>query len=119
MQVEMRSRGEPPDPKDIAQEILNGASFDRVQKKYGIKMRSQLLDLYSKGLSLLQEIPTVEPRGRRRQANVITTSCRRAIGASGTITLTRSLLLDELGFKEGDTFAISRRDNAIILDKID
>jgi hypothetical protein len=118
--VEMRSRQRSLDPKEIAKEIMNGNSFDQVQKRYGIKMRSQLLDLYTKGLAQLEEIPKLRIASKRKDAltSSVRVKARRAIGASGTITLTRSLLIDELGFQPGDQFSISRQGNTIVLEKV-
>lgn len=121
--VEVRSRDKSIDPKEIAKEILNGSSFDQVQRKYGIKMRSQLLALYSRGLALLEAIPaSIAPIPLAPKATpaplAIRSKARRIIGTSGTITLTRSLLIDELGFSEGDRFAVSRQGDKIILEKV-
>lgn len=119
--VEMRSRHRAPDPKEIAREIMKGSSFDQVQKKYGIKMRSQLLELYTTGLRQLQEIPAKAPakEAKAKRQRRINTRAQRTIGTSGTITLTRSLLVEDLGFQEGDSFSVSRRGNTIILEKVD
>jgi hypothetical protein len=126
--VEVRSRDRSLDPKEIAKEILNGNSFDQVQQKYGIKMRSQLLALYSKGLTLLEPVMPKDPPpppppapklAPPTEAAKVKSKARRVIGTSGTITLTRVLLIDELGFKEGDRFAVSRQGARIILEKVD
>lgn|SRR5512139_1126918 len=124
--VEVRSRDRSLDPKDIAKEILNGSSFDQIQQKYGIKMRSQLLALYTRGLALLNPVPVKEPApppapqaAPATGAEAVKSRARRVIGTSGTITLTRALLIEELGFKEGDRFAVSRQGDRIILEKVD
>jgi hypothetical protein len=124
--VEVRSRDRSLDPKDIAKEILNGSSFDQIQQKYGIKMRSQLLALYTKGLALLNPVSVKEPApppapkaAPAKAAEAVKSRARRVIGTSGTITLTRALLIEELGFKEGDRFAVSRQGDRIILEKVD
>ncbi|HYR02843.1 MAG TPA: AbrB/MazE/SpoVT family DNA-binding domain-containing protein [Syntrophobacteria bacterium] len=126
MAVEVRSRDRSLDPKDIAKEILNGSSFDQIQQKYGIKMRSQLLALYTRGLALLNPVPVKEPSpppapkaAPARAAEAVKSRARRVIGTSGTITLTRALLIEELGFKEGDRFAVSRQGDRIILERVD
>ncbi|HYA03751.1 MAG TPA: hypothetical protein VEI04_11620, partial [Syntrophobacteria bacterium] len=93
--VEVRSRDKSLDPKEITKEILNGSSFDQVQRKYGIKMRSQLLALYSRGLALLDGSPApiapTRPAPKSTPAPLpVRSKARRIIGTSGTITLTRS-----------------------------
>jgi len=117
----MRSRKRSFEPEDIARDIMNGNSFDHVQKKYGIKMRSQLLDLYAKGLAQLEEIPSLEDFTNHKGGTPQTSpaKARRTIGNSGTITLTRSLLISEFGFREGDQFAITRKGNTIVLEKVE
>jgi hypothetical protein len=123
--VEVRSRDRSLDPKEIAKEILNGSSFDQIQQKYGIKMRSQLLALYTKGLALLNPMPAKDPapapapQAAAAAAEAVKSKARRVIGTSGTITLTRALLIEELGFKEGDRFAVSRQGDRIILEKVE
>ena len=124
--VEVRSRDRSLDPKDIAKEILNGSSFDQIQQKYGIKMRSQLLALYTKGLALLNPAPVKEPApppapkaAPATAAEALKSKARRVIGTSGTITLTRALLIEEFGFKEGDRFSVSRQGDRLILEKVD
>ena len=124
--VEVRSRDRALDPKAIAKEILHGSSFDQVQQKYGIKMRSQLLALYSKGLALLEPVPAkdkpppaVTKPAPPKAETALNSKARRVIGTSGTITLTRSLLVEELGFKEGDRFNVSRQGDSVILDKVE
>ena len=124
--LEVRSRDRTFDPKDIAKEILNGSSFDQIQQKYGIKMRSQLLALYTKGLALLNPVPAKEPApppalkaAPTTAAEALKSKARRVIGTSGTITLTRALLIEEFGFKEGDRFSVSRQGDRLILEKVD
>ena len=117
--VEVRQRQRSFEPRDIAKDIMNGNSFDHVQKKYGIKMRSELLDLYTRGLAQLEGIPDLKVVSKPKivPAKPHGARARRSIGSSGTITLTKSLLLDELGFRVGDQFSVARKGNTIILEK--
>ncbi len=52
-------------------------------------------------------------------AVVIKTPNFRTIGQSGSITLNRALLIEQLGFTVGDSFEIYREDDGIILKKIE
>jgi hypothetical protein len=119
--VEIRQRQRSFEPRDVARDIMNGNSFDHVQKKYGIKMRSQLLNLYTRGLEQLEEIPSpkVVSKPKIVPAKPPRKKSRRTIGSSGTITLTKSLLLDELGFRVGDQFSVAPEGNRIILEKVE
>ncbi|SHE77831.1 hypothetical protein SAMN02745206_00813 [Desulfacinum infernum DSM 9756] len=160
------------DPKLIVNEIRNGRSLEAVQKLFGLRFKSEVQDLYLKGLMELGEIPQVgfsakrepgvvekEPAptrvrrtvtpSRARQAEpeveykqparpkpvvrrrnkvsapsqaptiLIKTPNHRTIGQSGSITLNKALLIDQLGFSVGDSFEIYREDDRIILKKLD
>ena len=118
----MAAGGSPPvDPKTVAQEAQKGKSLEEVQRIFGIKMKSQVQDLYVKGLRQLGEIPQFEmPKTRdKADAQLTDTGYRRSIGQSGSITLTRSLLLEKLGFKKGDVFQILRRGDDLLLRKVE
>jgi hypothetical protein len=49
---------------------------------------------------------------------VIKTNNHRTIGQSGSITLNKALLIDQLGFSVGDSFEIYREDDRVILRKL-
>jgi hypothetical protein len=137
MQVEYKNI----DPKLIVNEIRNGRSLESVQKVFGIKFKSEVQDLYLRGLMELGEIPRVafnktdspksplssqeRPLVRRRDRNdtqpppmVIQTSNFRTIGQSGSITLNKALLIEQLGFQVGDFFEIYREDETVVLKKV-
>jgi len=118
----MAAGGSPPvDPKAVALEVQKGKSLEEIQRIFGIKMKAQVQDLYVKGLRQLGEIPQFEmPKARDKEVTQITdTGYRRSIGQSGSITLTRSLLLVNLGFQKGDVFQILRQGDDLILRKVD
>jgi len=148
MQVEYKNI----DAKLVANEVRNGRSLEAVQKLFGIKFRSEVQDLYMKGLMELGEIPDVDfkprpvtpavpppqaqapksekrrerPEVRRREKTarpapsvVVKTPNLRTIGQSGSITLNKVLLIEQLGFNVGDSFEICREDDRIILKKIE
>ncbi len=135
MQVEYKNI----DPKLVVNEIRNGRSLESVQKLFGIKFKSEVQDLYLRGLMELGEIPRVdfnkhnstrlisspEDRSivRRREkyttkpTMLIKTSNFRTIGQSGSITLNKALLIEQLGFEVGDSFEIYREEDRIVLKK--
>lgn len=136
MQVEYKNI----DPKLIVNEIRNGRSLESVQKVFGIKFKSEVQDLYLRGLMELGEIPQVAfnkrsaakappmnqetPLIRRREkgntqpSTVIKTASFRTIGQSGSVTLNKALLIEQLGFKVGDFFEIYREDDRVVLKKV-
>jgi hypothetical protein len=60
------------------------------------------------------------PKAKNRSAaKIADMGYRRSIGQSGSITLTRSLLLEKLGFQEGDVFQILRQGDDLILRKVE
>ena len=116
----MAAGGNPPiDPKMVALEVQKGKSLEEIRRIFGIKMKSQVHDLYVRGLRQLGEIPQSDlPQAKGRpSAKLIYTGYRRSIGQSGSITLTRPLLIEKLGFQEGDAFQILRRGRDLILRK--
>ena len=140
MQIEYKNI----DPKLVVNEIRNGRSLESVQKLFGIKFKSEVQDLYLRGLMELGEIPQVEfnkpgpaklkaasplvataerPVIRRREkppakpAMLIKTANFRTIGQSGSITLNKALLIEQLGFEVGDSFEIYREDDRVVLRK--
>jgi hypothetical protein len=138
MQVEYKNI----DPKLVVNEIRNGRSLESVQKLFGIKFKSEVQDLYLRGLMELGEIPQVgfskqaggrstpeavdRPMVRRREKPapqkpqiIIKTNNFRTIGQSGSVTLNKALLIEQLGFEVGDSFEIFREDDRVILKKAD
>lgn len=131
MQIEYKNI----DAKLVVNEIRNGRSLESVQKLFGIKFKSEVQDLYLQGLMELGEIPQLEFNKRdqvkphhpltvrRREkpvptaATLIKTPNFRTIGQSGSITLNKALLIEQLGFGVGDSFEIYREDDRVILKK--
>lgn len=138
MQVEYKNI----DAKLVVNEIRNGRSLESVQKLFGIKFKSEVQDLYLRGLMELGEIPQVAfnnkslskrppanqepPVVRRREkaggntpsSTLIKTASFRTIGQSGSVTLNKALLIEQLGFKVGDYFEIYREDDTVVLKKV-
>jgi hypothetical protein len=139
MQIEYKNI----DPKLVVNEIRNGRSLESVQKVFGLKFKSEVQDLYLKGLMEMGEIPQVEfnkpltpkiqpPENHERTlfhkrersgppvsnpTVIIKTGNFRTIGQSGSITLNRALLIEMLGFGVGDSFEIFREDDKVVLQK--
>jgi hypothetical protein len=89
----------PVDPKTVALEIQKGKSLEEVQRIFGIKLKSQVQDLYVRGLRQLGEIPQFEmPKAKNRSA---------------------AKVVDMGGFQKGDVFQILRQGDDLILRKVD
>jgi hypothetical protein len=72
----------------------------------------------------VQQSPVQPVQVRRREkapvkppSMVIKTANFRTIGQSGSITLNKALLIEQLGFDIGDSFEIYREDDQVILKK--
>jgi hypothetical protein len=143
MQIEYKNI----DPKLVVNEIRNGRSLESVQKVFGLRFKSEVQDLYLRGLMEMGEIPQVEfnksaqPSSvpavqvserpgdvlfRKRErikpqisnpTVVIKTGSFRTIGHSGSVTLNKALLIEMLGFKVGDSFEIYRENDMVVLKK--
>jgi hypothetical protein len=125
------------DPKLIVNEIRNGRSIESIQKIFEIKLKSEVQDLYLRGLMEMGEIPQVNfsksnpggfkpprpamaMRGDKSVASasvIIRTPSLRTIGQSGSITLNKALLMEQMGFGVGDCFEIFREGDRVILQK--
>jgi hypothetical protein len=137
MQIEYKNV----DAKLVVNEIRNGRTLEAVQKLFGIQLKSEVQDLYLQGLMEMGEIPEMDfnkqamgssqksasqqrPLIRRREKTIlkppnviIKTPNFRTIGQSGSITLNKALLIEQLGFLVGDSFEIYREDDRVILKK--
>lgn len=148
MQVEYKNKPSERniDPKQVVNEIRNGRSLEAVQKLFGLRFKSDVQDLYMRGLSELGEIPHMSfsksspasrtsspasphettpkrsftrhaPAPQEKPSLIIKANNFRTIGESGTVTLNKALLIEQLGFKVEDTFEIYREDDRIVLQK--
>jgi hypothetical protein len=95
--------------------VRKGIPDREIMKELGIQTRASLKKMYYDALvetgkikDILTERESKKPAPRRR---VLT------IGKRGTILHSKALLTDQLGFKEGDTFTVSKRRDSITLRK--
>ena len=85
----------------------------KIMKELGIKTRASLRKMYYDALvetGRIEDIPT-----ERKMKRAPTKKRVLTIGKRGTILLSRRLLIDQFGFKEGDTFTVSKRKDAVTL----
>lgn len=59
-----------------------------------------------------------EKAAPKQPSKVIKTPNFRTIGQSGSITLNKALLIEQLGFSVGDSFEIFRENDQVVLKKI-
>jgi len=83
--------------------------------KLGIQTKAALKKLY---YDALVEAGKIKDILTESQAKKETAKARKlSIGKRGTLTLSKRLLIDTFGFKEGDKFTVSKRKDNITLRK--
>ena len=87
-----------------------------IMKELGIQTKASLKKMYYDALVEAGKIKDIMTERKARKAAV---PRRRplTIGKRGTILLSKPLLVDQLGFKQGDKFSIAKRRDSIILRK--
>ncbi|MBW1974671.1 MAG: hypothetical protein JRI45_03750 [Deltaproteobacteria bacterium] len=63
------------DPKLVVNEIRNGRSIEAVQKLFGLRFKSEVMDLYTRGLMELGEIPPVDFTKKKQRCSCNTGKC--------------------------------------------
>ena len=99
--------------KDIVEMVKGGFTDKQIMKELGIQTKTSLKKMYFDALVEAGKIKTIiaatEKRKKQRKPKVLT------IGKRGTIALSRLMLIDQFGFKEGDKFRVSKRKDSITL----
>ena len=103
------------DAKRLIEMVEKGIPANEIRKELGIKSKAPLKGMYYKALVEAGKIKDIVIERKVKKA----ASMRRAlrIGKRGTILLSKALLVDQLGFKEGDKFKVAKRRGSIILRK--
>ncbi len=101
--------------KRIIEMVRKGMPDEEIMRELGIQTKASLKKMYYDALveggkikDIMTERQTKKPKPRKRSLT---------IGKRGTILLSKPLLVEQLGFKKGDKFAVSKRKNSIILKK--
>ncbi|MFX0197795.1 MAG: hypothetical protein ACFFCW_16870 [Candidatus Hodarchaeota archaeon] len=105
------------DPENIIEMVNEGMTAKEIKEELGIKSRASLRRMYYDSLVKAGKIKDIMTARKMRKA----APKRRAltIGKRETIILSKALLVDQLGFKEGDKFRVAKRRDRIILNKIE
>ena len=101
--------------KKLMEMVKKGRPDKEIMKELGIKTKASLTRMYYDALveagrikDILPEKEVMKARPKRRALK---------IGKRGTILLSKPLLVDQLGFKKGDKFSVTKRRDSIILRK--
>jgi hypothetical protein len=101
--------------KKLIEMVRKGIPDKEIMKELGIQTRASLKKMYYDALveggkikDIMTERQVKKGTPRRRPLT---------IGKRGTILLSQPLLVEQLGFKKGDKFTVSKRKDNIILKK--
>jgi hypothetical protein len=102
--------------KKLIEMVEKGIPASEIRKEFSIKSKAPLKGMYYKALVETGKIKDIVTERKMKK----TTPKKRPlkIGKRGTILLSNVLLVDQLGFKEGDKFSVAKRRDSIILRKI-
>jgi hypothetical protein len=101
--------------KKLIEMVEKGIPANEIREELSIKPKAPLKGMYYKALVEAEKIKGIVTERARKKGE----PRRRAlkIGKRGTILLSERLLVDQLGFKEGDKFSVSKRRDSIVLRK--
>ena len=95
--------------------VKKGIPDKEIIEKLGIQTKASLKKMYYDALVETGKIKDIMTERKMKKA----ASKRRPlkIGKRGAILLSKALLVDQLGFKEGDKFSVVKNRNSIVLRK--
>jgi hypothetical protein len=101
--------------KKLVEMVKKGIPGQEIMNEFGIKTKASLKKMYYDALVEAGKIKDIKTaREVKREAKRKKTL---RITKRGTITLSKRLLMDDFGFKEGDKFTVSKRKDSITLRK--
>jgi hypothetical protein len=95
--------------------VKKGTPDKEIMEKLGIQTKASLKRLYYDALVEAGKIKDIVTERKAKKAR--TRRRPLTIGKRGTIILSNTLLVDQLGFKKGDKFSVAKRRDSIILRK--
>jgi hypothetical protein len=101
--------------KKLVEMVKKNVPDKEMMEKLGVQSKATLKKMYYDALVEAGKIKDILTEKEAKKATDKARTLR--IGKRGTITLSKALLVDKLGFKEGDTFTVSKRKDSIILRK--
>ncbi len=101
--------------KKIIEMVRKGMPDKEIMRELGIQTKASLKKMYYDALVEAGKIKDIMTERQAKKAGPRTRPL--TIGKRGTILLSKPLLVDQLGFKKGDKFAVSKRRDSIILRK--
>lgn len=93
--------------------VKKGMPDREIMKELGIQTRASLRRMYYEALVEAGKIKDILKETELKKA--VRGKRALTIGKRGTILLSKALLIDRFGFKEGDKFRIAKRRDSIVL----
>ena len=101
--------------KKLVDMVKKGVPDKEIMRELGIQTKASLKRMYYDALVEAGKIKGIMTESKMKKAK--TRKRALTIGKRGTILLSNKLLVDQLGFKKGDKFAVSKRRDSIVLKK--
>ena len=101
--------------RKLLEMVRKGIPDKEIMKELGIQTKASLKRMYYDALVEAGKIKDIMTE--RKMTKVALKRRALAIGKRGTILLSKALLVDQLGFKEGEKFEVTKRRDNIILRK--
>jgi predicted transcriptional regulator len=99
--------------KKLVEMVDKGVPDKEIMKELGIKTKASLTKMY---YDALVEAGKIKPLLTERELKKAESKKKTlTITNKGRLIINKPLLIDELGFKEGDTFEVAKRKDSIIL----
>ena len=102
--------------KKLIDMVKKGIPDKEIMKELGIQTKASLKKMYFDALVEAGRIKDIMTERKMRKA-AGPRERDLTIGKRGTILLSKPLLVDRLGFKEGDQFTVAKRRDSVILRK--
>jgi hypothetical protein len=99
----------------IIEMVKKGAPDKEIMRALGVQTKTSLKRMYYDALVEAGKIRDILSEKEVKKA--VTQGRTLKISKRGTILLSRKLLVDNFGFREGDRFAVSKRKDSVILRK--
>ena len=101
--------------KRLVEMVRKNVPDKEMMEKLGIRSKAALKKMYYDALVEAGKIKDIITEKEAKKATKKEKKLR--IGTRGTMTLSKAMLVDTLGFKEGDRFTVSKGKDSIILRK--
>jgi hypothetical protein len=102
--------------KKLIDMVKKGVPDKEIMRELGIQTKASLKRMYYDALVEAGKIKDIMTERKMKKAK----GPRKrpvTIGKRGTILLSKPLLVEQLGFKKGDKFTVSKRRDSIVLKK--